>query len=88
MDTATPDFDATVSRLLRTVDGQVLDRWSAVDQLLDLRASTDRPQIQHEVDEALRTMPGRSLVTTEWWVATLHRLLVAARPVGSGRVTR
>lgn len=81
--TPTSDFEATISRHLRSVDGPVFDRWRAVDALLDMRAETDSPAVVAELDESLRTMPGKNLVEVEWWVATLHKLLVASQPVGS-----
>lgn len=81
--TQTSSLEAIISRHLRSVEGQVFDRWRAVDSLLDMRAQTDSPAVVTEIDESLRTMPGKNLVEVEWWVGTLHKLMVASQPVGS-----
>ena len=64
-----------ISGLLDAVDGKLLDRSRVIDSLLDLRLlAGDQPDVRSAIDEALGTVPGRSLVDAEWYVDVLGRL--------------
>ena len=76
-----------IDELLLDIDGLVRDRSRVVDALLDIRllaASDDR--LQAAVDDALASVPGKSLVPSEWYRDTLCGLarLVSSEvaPVG------
>ena len=70
-----------IEELKGEATGQLIDRGRVVDHLLDLRiASADEPPLLSLVDEVLAELPGKTVVETQWWQATLDRFASAAQP--------
>ncbi|MDH4144261.1 MAG: hypothetical protein OEY23_03725 [Acidimicrobiia bacterium] len=81
-DSTVPSVHTSIERLRSLVDGTVLDRWRVIDELLDLRPTArENPRLVLAIDEAMRTVPGRTLVSVDWWVATLDHLQSSALAV-------
>lgn len=69
-----------IDRMLDQVDGELISRSRVVDGLLDMRLAA--PQLTafvRAVDEALENIPGKSTVTSDWWMTTLADLRDAAQ---------
>lgn len=61
-----------IDRLIEGLDGELTSHTRVVDALLDLRSvSGGDIKLVAVIDESLRTIPGRSTVTTEWWKTQL-----------------
>lgn len=77
------DLEARIRELREAVDGDVLSRSRIVDALLDLRLDANgRSDIVGMVDAALADVPGKTMVTADWWRAQLDSFeLVAINPV-------
>jgi hypothetical protein len=57
------------------ISGEFSSTHRIVDTLLDLRQLTqDAPETAARIDSMLATVPGRSVVTNEWWTAMLDEL--------------
>ena len=64
------------------VAGEVTSTSRVVDSLLDFRvAAGDDPIVVPLIDSILSTIPGRTVVTNDWWLARLDEILGAS---GSG----
>lgn len=75
-----------IDQLLDEIDGELISRSRVTDALLDLRLSAgDRPTVVSLIDRSLGDVPGRTVVTNEWWMTTLEdlRLLLEETPVSS-----
>lgn len=71
-------FETLIRELITAIDGEVVDKSRVTDRLLDLRNDAESPQLVDAVDELLRNVPGRTMVTTEWWREALEGLRIAA----------
>ncbi len=61
-----------IDRMIESLDGELTSHARVVDALLDLRsASGDDIKLIAVIDESLKNIPGRNLVTTEWWKTQL-----------------
>lgn len=64
-----------IDRLLDAIDGELMSRSRVVDGLLDLRlVGAEVSPFVTAIDEALTAIPGRTTVTSEWWMTTLADL--------------
>lgn len=62
-----------IDRLLDAIDGDVTTQSRVVNGLLDLRlAGADYELLVLAVDDALLTIPGRTAVPNQWWMARLE----------------
>ncbi len=60
------------------VTGDLTSTSRVVDALLDLRQlAADRAQVVELVDDALASMPGRTVVRNEWYLDRLDRIEAA-----------
>lgn len=58
-----------------TISGDFSSTSRVVDTLLDLRQlAHDEPEMAALVDSIMAAIPGRSVVTNEWWAAKLDEL--------------
>jgi hypothetical protein len=74
-ETLTTPASDVIDGLLLDVDGRVIDRSRVVDALLDIRlAAGSDERLVAEVDAALGTVPGKTMVPTEWYREALCRL--------------
>jgi hypothetical protein len=71
-------FETLIRELIHAIDGEVIDKSRVTDRLLDLRNDAEAPTLVDAVDELLRNVPGRTMVTTEWWRGALEGLHIAA----------
>jgi len=71
-------FEILIEELLHAINGEVIDKSRAADRLLDLRNEAASPALVDDVDELLRTLPGRTMVATDWWRDALEGLRLAA----------
>jgi len=69
---------AEIDRLLESIDGELTSHSRVIDALLDLRAAADDVKLIAVIDESLRTVPGRTAVSTDWFKTqlTTFRLMV------------
>lgn len=75
-----------IDELLDEIDGELISRSRVTDALLDLRLSAgESPGLVDFVDKSLGDVPGRTVVTNDWWMSTLEglRLLLDETPVTS-----
>ncbi|MEQ8716640.1 MAG: hypothetical protein RIE08_03440 [Acidimicrobiales bacterium] len=75
-----------IDQLLDEIDGELISRSRVTDALLDLRLSAgEAPGFVDLVDRSLGDVPGRTVVTNDWWMSTLEglRLLLDETPVTS-----
>lgn len=75
-----------IDQLLDEIDGELISRSRVTDALLDLRLSAgEQPAVVELIDRSLGDVPGRTVVTNEWWMTTLEdlRLLLDEAPVSS-----
>ncbi len=64
-----------ITNLLEEWSGALVSRSKVVDGLLDLRSDVrDHPLAVRRIDEALRTMPGQTVVAREWAVEVLFAI--------------
>lgn len=64
-----------VTEARSTIDGELVSTSRVVDVLLDLRQLwSESPPLVDLVDSMLASLPGRSVVTNEWWTAQLDVL--------------
>lgn len=77
------DLETTIQTMRRDVDGDVCSRSRVMDALLDLRLEAGlRPDVLELVDDALATLPGKTMVPADWWRDRLDMLeLSAVNPV-------
>jgi len=71
-----------IDRLLESLDGELTSHGRVIDALLDLRTAADDVRLVAVIDESLRTVPGRSAVSTDWWKTqlTTFRLMADDQP--------
>jgi hypothetical protein len=67
-------FVQLIEEAVDAVTGEVLDKSRVIDRLLDLRNAADDAALEESIDEILRSVPGRTMVETSWWLETLHNL--------------
>lgn len=67
-----------IDRILEALDGELTSHARVIDALLDLRSASDDVRLIAVIDESLRTVPGRTTVSTDWWKTqlTTFRLMV------------
>jgi hypothetical protein len=77
------DLEETIRELLGAIDGAVCSRSRVVDALLDLRLdAAARTDVVELVDRALVGIPGKNMVSADWWREQLEMFeLVAINPV-------
>ena len=77
------ELENQIRALREAVDGEVCSRSRVMDALLDLRLDADgRIDLVERVDDALRSLPGKSMVPAAWWKERLDDFeLVAINPV-------
>ena len=77
------DLESTIQGLRADVDGAVLSRSRVIDALLDIRIdAAARSDIVTAVDQALADVPGKNMVSADWWREQLDMLeLVSINPV-------
>lgn len=64
-----------IEEILSGIDGQVTDRSRVVDALLDLRQVGGHDELfTSSVDDLLRTIPGRTMVSSDWYRDVLQGL--------------
>ncbi len=57
------------------IHGEYISISRLVDALLDLRGMVEeRAELVAYIDEVIRTVPGRSVATNEWWLLQLDLL--------------
>jgi hypothetical protein len=78
----TEQFVQTIDEALAAISGEVLDKSRVADRLLDLRLAADSSALVAAVDDVLTSMPGRTMVPTEWWADALNGLRLAAELEG------
>ena len=62
------ELHARVARAESAIGGEFSSTGRVVDDLLDLRlAAIGRPLVVNRIDRAIREVPGRSLVSNDWW---------------------
>ena len=61
-----------IERVLETLDGELTSHSRAFDALLDVRSACAHPGATALVDEALRSVPGKHSVATDWLVDRLR----------------
>ncbi|MEM7093727.1 MAG: hypothetical protein AAF567_12055 [Actinomycetota bacterium] len=73
---------AEIDRLLESIDGEITSHSRVVDALLDLRSAADDVRLVAVIDESLRTVPGRTAVSSDWWKTQLtsFRLMTDQQP--------
>lgn len=71
-------FETLIEELVTAADGEVIDKSRVIDRLLDLRNAAASPALVEAVDQLLGSVPGRTMVTTEWWRESLENLRIAA----------
>ena len=73
-----PLVQEEIDRLLDSLDGELTSHSRVVDALLDLRSAADDVRLIAVIDESLRNVPGRNIVSTDWWKTqlTTFRLMV------------
>jgi hypothetical protein len=71
-------FETLIGELITAIDGEVIDKARVIDRLLDLRNDAEAPALVDAVDQLLRNVPGRTMVTSEWWRESLEGLRIAA----------
>ena len=54
--------------------GQLIDKTRVIDALLDIRTASEDLEFVAEVDKLLADVPGKTVVATIWWKATLGDL--------------
>ena len=74
----TEQFVQLIDEALAAVNGEVLDKARAIDRLLDLRLATGSPELVSAVDGVLGGVPGKTMVTAEWWIDALNGLRLIA----------
>lgn len=74
----TEQFVQLIDEALAAVNGEVLDKSRAIDGLLDLRLAAGSPELVAAVDDVLGAVPGKTMVTSEWWIDTLKGLRMFA----------
>jgi len=58
--------------MIESLDGELTSHSRVIDGLLDLRsASGDDVKLVAVIDESLKNIPGRTTVSTEWWMTQL-----------------
>ena len=77
------DLEDTIRELVAAIEGTVCSRSRVVDALLDLRLdAAARRDVVELVDVALATIPGKNMVSTDWWREQLEMFeLIAINPV-------
>jgi len=77
------DLEITIRTMRQDVEGDVCSRSRVMDALLDLRLeAAHRADILALVDDALASLPGKTMVPAEWWRERLDMLeLSAVNPV-------
>lgn len=64
-----------IDRLLDGIDGDVTTQSRVVNGLLDLRLAGENNELfVLAVDDALASIPGRTAVANDWWMARLAEL--------------
>jgi hypothetical protein len=71
-------FETLIGELITAIDGEVIDKSRVIDRLLDLRNDAEAPALVDAVDQLLTNVPGRTMVTAEWWRESLEGLRIAA----------
>ena len=62
------ELENHIRALRDDVDGEVCSRSRVMDALLDLRLVADgRHDLIEQVDQALRDLPGKTMVPAAWW---------------------
>jgi hypothetical protein len=74
----TEQFVQLIDEALAAINGEVLDKSRVTDRLLDLRLVTDSPELVSAVDGVLGGVPGKTMVTSEWWTDALNGLRLIA----------
>jgi hypothetical protein len=68
-------IETLISEFRQQLHGRLTDRQRVIDQLLDLRlVSEGRPEFRSAVDALLGSVPGLTVVETDWWRLELDRL--------------
>ena len=77
------DLETTIRAMRKDVDGDVCSRTRVMDALLDLRLdAAHRADVLALVDDALTSLPGKTMVPADWWRERLDMLeLSAVNPV-------
>ena len=60
-----------IDRMLESIDGELTSHSRVIDALLDLRSAADDVRLIAVIDESLRNVPGRNIVSTDWWKTQL-----------------
>ena len=60
-----------IDRMLDSIDGELTSHSRVIDALLDLRSAADDVRLIAVIDESLRNVPGRNIVSTDWWKTQL-----------------
>lgn len=79
----------TVQSLLDAQRAEVHGEYTSIsrliDVLLDLRSMVeDRTELVSYIDEVIRSVPGRSVATNEWWLLQLDLLEIEANESEDG----
>jgi len=73
-----------IDRLLDSLDGELTSHSRVVDALLDLRSAADDVRLIAVIDESLRNVPGRNIVSTDWWKTQLTTFRLMADDMANG----
>lgn len=69
------EIEILIQAEIAAIDGEILSRSRVLDSLLDLRlAADDRADLVVLVDDALRDLPGKTMVQASWWHERLSLL--------------
>lgn len=69
------EIEILIQAEISAINGEVLSRSRVLDSLLDLRLAADtRVDMVLLVDEALRDLPGKTMVPASWWRERLSLL--------------
>jgi hypothetical protein len=71
-------FVQLIDEAVAAVTGEVLDKSRVIDRLLDLRNAANDAALEGTIDDTLRSVPGRTMVETSWWLETLNNLRLEA----------
>lgn len=80
------DLQAQTERFANEIDGPTISKTEIVDRLLDLRNLGHGRDLGLEltVDEMLQSVPGRRVVSSEWWMSCLSDLADHAAFLAAG----